>query len=230
VDNALRGTSVPAVPRPDAAGDRGEPDPSDELGPHSTNTQAVPAPHGSPMIQEGEAETPTGDLATAEPAPQPLGTESQNAPNTSVESPSLGPAYAILRAIVGDRMPDGPLGADSVPASVLALPVALATEAFLHHVGKCRDPRRCSYAPPSLQPFRRPEAIRRAKDQVLKVLWTHPNSELVSSVRRYILQKNRELPRCLCRAYRAGMAPAVGFQKEGTLAFQNLAPRTCPPT
>ena len=41
--------------------------------------------------------------------------------------PGLGPAYALLCAMFGDRIPKGPLGPDTVPAAVLALPINLAT-------------------------------------------------------------------------------------------------------
>lgn len=108
--------------------------------------------------------------------------------------PALGPAYAVLRAAFGDRIPNGPLGPDTVPASVLALPITLATEKLVQHAKRCQN-LRCPHVPPPLLPYRRmrPEAIRKARDQVHKVLWTHSDHELVIWVRRQILGKHGEL-------------------------------------
>src|SRR5688572_245095 len=106
----------------------------------------------------------------------------------------LGPSYALLRAVFKDQIPNGPLGPDTVPAALLALPIALATENLVQHAKKCPNVH-CLHVPQPLQPYRhmRPDAIRRAPDQVHKVLWTHADHELVIWVRKQILEKYRQL-------------------------------------
>ncbi len=84
----------------------------------------------------------------------------------------FGPAYALIRATLGDRVPTGPLGQDTVPPEVLSLPIALATEDLVQHAKRCKNPR-CTHLPVPLRSYRhmRPEAIRKAANQVHKVLW-----------------------------------------------------------
>lgn len=108
--------------------------------------------------------------------------------------PGLGPAYAVLNALVGDRIPKGSLDSDSVPASVLALPIGLAIEDLVRHAKKCKNVR-CPHVPPPLLKYRRmrPDAIRQATDEVHRVLWTHPDHELVERTRKAILAKHGEL-------------------------------------
>src|SRR5438309_50479 len=43
-------------------------------------------------------------------------------------APLLSVALAIMRALHGEQIPDGALGADTVPAEVLDLPIAIAIE------------------------------------------------------------------------------------------------------
>jgi Cft2 family RNA processing exonuclease len=106
----------------------------------------------------------------------------------------LGPVYALLRAVLGDRIPTGPLGPDTVPAKVLELPIRLATEALVNHFKRCRDPR-CAYVPARLARYRsmRPDAIRKDPDVVSKVLWLDAGHELVTYVRKQILEGNGDL-------------------------------------
>jgi Cft2 family RNA processing exonuclease len=107
---------------------------------------------------------------------------------------SLGPAYALLRALCGDRIPRGELNPDSVPASVLMEPIAIAIEMLVGHRKKCQRSQ-CPHVP---QPFwrystMRPETIRGASDQVHRLLWFHGDHELVATVRKSILKKHAEL-------------------------------------
>jgi hypothetical protein len=107
----------------------------------------------------------------------------------------LGAALAVLRAVLGDRIPIESLGPETVPSSVLAIPIALATDQLVEHARKCRN-LACPHVPPPLQRYRRgnrPDAIRKASEEVHKVLWTHPDHELVVWIRRTILEKNVEL-------------------------------------
>ncbi len=110
--------------------------------------------------------------------------------------PGLGPAYAVLTAFLGDRLPNGQLGPDNVPATVLDLPLRVATEELVNHAKSCKN-LRCPHVPAPLQRYRRmrPDSIRnaRAQDEVHKVLWTHPDHELVSWVRKEILEKHPDL-------------------------------------
>jgi Cft2 family RNA processing exonuclease len=119
-----------------------------------------------------------------------------DAPSDSgqVSSDRLGPAYAILNALVGDRIPTGPLGAESIPPSVLALPIRLAIEELVRHAKKCKNVR-CPHVPPPLLKYRRmrPDAIRQATDDVYRTLWTHPEHELVERTRKVILARHGEL-------------------------------------
>jgi uncharacterized protein len=135
--------------------------------------------------------------ATVEDDPVPED-DTLNADGTAAEEeavkPTLGPGLALLRAVFGDAIPTGPLGPDTVPASVLALPIDLATENLVRHAKKCPNVH-CSHVPPPLRTYRhmRPEAIRKATEQVSRVLWSHSNHELVASVRKEILEQNPEL-------------------------------------
>jgi len=107
----------------------------------------------------------------------------------------LGPAYAILRAAFGSRMPKGPLGPETVSASVLALPITMATDELVEHAKRCQNPE-CPHVPAPLRLYRRgmrAEAIRKLGDQVHKVLWTHSNHELVKRVRTEIVERYADL-------------------------------------
>ena len=102
--------------------------------------------------------------------------------------------HALLCAMFGDRIPKGPLGPDTVPAAVLALPINLATQQLVRHARKCQR-HCCPHVPPPLQPYQRmrPSVIRKAKERVYKVLWTHSTHELVVGVRKQIVDKHGEL-------------------------------------
>jgi uncharacterized protein len=121
-------------------------------------------------------------------------TTQPNAEEESAAGPSrprdatLGPALALLRIVLGDRIPTDTLGPKTVPAAVLSHPIRLATEWLVRHVKKCRD-LRCPHVPETLWRFRRmrPDAIWRATDEVHSVLWTHEDHELVAWVRNNIL-------------------------------------------
>ena len=163
----------------------------------SANAQATPGLPSRPEDQEApsQPEMPSVDLSPAgEPAQGPPGAEPHEQDDSSPHPPSLGPALALLRVVFGDAIPAGPLGPDTVPASVLTLPIDLATENLVRHAQKCPNVH-CSHVPPPLRMYRhmRPEAIRKAREQVGKVLWTHSNHELVAWVRKRILDQNTEL-------------------------------------
>lgn len=102
----------------------------------------------------------------------------------------------MLCAILGDRIPTGPLGPDTVPAKVLTLAVDLAIKELVEHGRKCRDPH-CTYVPQPLQRHQRmrPKAIRKARDLVHDVLWTHTDHDLVMLVRTEILEANQDVAR-----------------------------------
>lgn len=121
--------------------------------------------------------------------------ENSKTPNREAAVAS-GPgwAYAILRALTGDRIPDGTLGADTVPAQVLSVPVALAIENLVRHAKKCQRPQ-CAHVPPTLVRYKhmRPEAIRAAQEPIHKVLWNLPQHELVVWVRKEILKEHSSL-------------------------------------
>ena len=144
------------------------------------NTQPIPPATG------GEDAVPPQGPAT----PEPDSGEGRNDHGHL----GLGPAYALLCAVFGDRMPKGPLGPDTVPAPVLTLPIELATEELVRHSKKCRNPH-CVHVPRPLQHYvhMRPAAIRKAREQIYKVLWTHGNHGLVREIRKQILEKNVQL-------------------------------------
>src|SRR5262245_52421945 len=100
-------------------------------------------------------------------APMPEGEGGPELPRLPVRSTE----YSILQTLVGDQIPLGPLGPDTVPISVLTIPIGFMTEDLVRHLKRCQAPS-CQYMPPSLQHFRkmRPQAIRGAKDQVFKAL------------------------------------------------------------
>lgn len=108
------------------------------------------------------------------------------------QTPSLGPAYVLLRAALGDRIPSGPLGPDNVPSTVLTLPVTIAIEELVQHRRTCHV-RNCPHVPAPLWPYMRPEAIRGAREAVYKVLWRFPQHGLVEAVRKQVRDQNSEL-------------------------------------
>ncbi len=113
-----------------------------------------------------------------------------------LHSPDLGPAYAVLRALVGDRIPTGALGPDTVSPKVLGIPIKMAMDDFVAHSKQCKNSR-CPYVPSLLRKYRsmRPEAIRTGGELIHKVLWTDPKNELVVSIRKKLLKKYAELAR-----------------------------------
>ncbi len=106
----------------------------------------------------------------------------------------LTAALALLRALHGEDVPDGPLGPATVPESVLALPVKAAMELFEYH-GKVCTNLHCHHLPPPLRPYRhmRRQAIRGAAGLVHEVLWDWPDHDLVVTVRAAILDEYDEL-------------------------------------
>jgi Cft2 family RNA processing exonuclease len=150
---------------------------------------AVPAKSAKQLAAAGAVED---DTSTPDERPAPGLAIDVEA--TQPQTASLGPAYALLKAFFRDRIPDGRLGADTVPSDVLDLPIAIATDALVDHLKHCHKPH-CPYIPPPLQAYRRmrPNAIRNAKEQVHKVLWTYPTHELVIWVRKEILDKHSKL-------------------------------------
>lgn len=121
--------------------------------------------------------------------------EDEDSKSVSQPRPAgLGPASALLRTVLGGRVPDGLLGPDTVPAAVLALPIALATEELVRHAKVCQN-LRCPHVPPPLLHYRRmrPDAIRKAGNHVHKVLWTHSDHELVIQVRKSILARHSDV-------------------------------------
>jgi len=121
------------------------------------------------------------------------GPVSENA-SSQPEGPSLGAGYALLRALVGAQIPDGPLGPTTIPAPVLALPIEVATEQLVRHF-KQSHPSPCIHVPLSLKLYSklRPDSIRNAKGPVNNFLWTQPNHSLVALVRKEILENNSSL-------------------------------------
>jgi len=114
---------------------------------------------------------------------------------TGSSAPGLGPASALLRLLLGDQIPAGPLGPDNVPASVLSVAVAIATEELVNHAKRCQNPN-CPHLPPPLLLYRRgmrPDAFRKVREQVHSALWTHPDHDLVTWVRKQIVAKYPEL-------------------------------------
>ena len=107
---------------------------------------------------------------------------------------TLSPALAVMRAAHGDRVPEGRLGADTVPPAALALPIELATEELVKHAKTCPDVR-CQHVPPPLGNRRgvRPDKIRTARHEVHKLLWKYPDHDLVDFVRDEIRSENKEL-------------------------------------
>ena len=141
-----------------------------------------------PPVQERTAsERPTA--ATSEPG---LVAASSDAAQSD---PGLW--SALLRLAIGDRLPQSPLGPETVPPAVLAIPIELAIEHLAQHARRCNNPR-CPHVPVPLQIYRRmrPDAIRGAtgvREQVHRTLWTQGNHELVRWVRDRILEKDKQL-------------------------------------
>ena len=118
--------------------------------------------------------------------------DAENPPSPEVAD--LAPALTLLRALHGEGVPDGPLGPDTVPARVLALPVKAAIGLFDYH-GKVCSNLHCQHLPPPLRRYRRmrPQAIQGAADEVHDVLWSYPDHDLVITVREAILDEYQEL-------------------------------------
>ena len=138
------------------------------------------------MASEPDGATPSNQ-ADAEP-------EVAEHPNQPPAT-GLGSAYHILRVFFGDAISNGPLGPDTVPSAALTIPIAVATDTLVRHAKRCRDPHHCSTFPPLLHRYHlmRPDTIRKAKEEVHKALWTHPNHKLVMEVRKSILDEHSDL-------------------------------------
>lgn len=54
-----------------------------------------------------------------------------------------GPSYAVLRALVGERIPNGALGPDAVSTKAFAVPIAVATGLLVFHNKQCSGLRGC---------------------------------------------------------------------------------------
>jgi len=110
------------------------------------------------------------------------------------EPANVGSLHALLSASSEDDALEGPIGPDTVPASVLAAPNKLVREELFEHLKKCRNIH-CSFVPIPLQHYRhmRPQAICKAVGEIHKVLWTCENHELIVAVRKTILAKNKKL-------------------------------------
>lgn len=119
--------------------------------------------------------------------------ESSLPPSHSLD---LGPAYAVLQALVGDRIPAGTLGPSTVPPKVLAIPIRMAVEDLIAHNKRCKNSR-CPHVPSLLRKYRsmRPDAIRSGVALVHKVLWTDPKHELVVSIRTTLLKQYADVAR-----------------------------------
>jgi Cft2 family RNA processing exonuclease len=146
---------------------------------------------------EGERETVVQGAPAAEGDAATADSGVQNAPSGDADRVDAGPGFALLRVAVGDRLPEGSLGPETVPSAVLAIPIELAIEHLVQHAKGCKNPR-CPHVPVPLQVYRRmrPDAIRTApgaRDQINKVLWTQGNHELVRWVRGRVLNRNTEL-------------------------------------
>src|SRR5205823_4654525 len=120
-----------------------------------------------PPVQEGTA----SEGHTAETSEPGL-----VAPPSDTAQSDPGPWSALLRVAVGDRLPEGPLGPETVPPAALAIPIELAIDHLAQHARRCNNPR-CAHVPVPLQIYRRmrPDAIRGAtgaRDQVHRTLWT----------------------------------------------------------
>ena len=116
----------------------------------------------------------------------------ENPPSPAVAD--LAPALTLVRALHGEDVPEGPLGPGTVPEGVLALPVKAAMELFDYHGQVCSNVH-CHHLPPPLRRYRRmrPQAIRSAAGEVHDVLWSHPDHDLVVTVREAILDEYEEL-------------------------------------
>ena len=153
---------------------------------------AVPETQTDSTSEPGERNDPASEdhaLATGDTGIE----ESANTPDET----ELGPWFALLRVAVGNRIPEGPLGPETISASALAIPIGMTIEHLVQHGRRCNNPN-CRHVPVPLQVYRRmrPEAIRTAtgaKERVHKTLWTHRNHELVEWVRDRILEANTEL-------------------------------------
>ena len=155
--------------------DRPTPEPEVADVPNQTEKATIPGSLEDVVTQNDRA-TPEPDIPKQE------------------DAPLLSVAFAIIRAFHGNRVPDGMLGAHNVPAEVLDLPIAIAIEDLVRHAKRCQK-LNCPHVPSPLRAYRRmrPDAIRNAREQVYKVLWTHPDHELVVQVRKQILKNHNGL-------------------------------------
>jgi Cft2 family RNA processing exonuclease len=141
-----------------------------------------------------DSATDSHDLRSLEIDPTQPQLDSSIPSEPSAPQGALETAVVLIRATVGGRFPSGPLGPDSVPPKLLALPIEIAIEDLVRHKKHCKKPH-CPYFPPSLLRFdrMRPDAIRNAPDEVHKALWLYPDHELVTGVRKKVLAQETDL-------------------------------------
>ncbi len=113
----------------------------------------------------------------------------------------LATARVLLGMALDDPIPTGPLGPDTVPSSVLDLPITMAIEGLIKHAKRCRHRMHCPEYPPPLHVYRRmrPDKLREARDKFNAVLWQHAHHGLVTRVRQGVLKKYPEIAAALAR-------------------------------
>ena len=103
-----------------------------------------------------------------------------------------GPLLTALTTVLGDRFPDGPLGPQIVPTSLLSGPISLATENVIEHLRHCND---CTHLPRALLRYRksRVDALRSAQQDIHRVLWDEPDHDLATWTKERTLEKHPDL-------------------------------------
>lgn len=103
-----------------------------------------------------------------------------------------GPLLAALRAVLGDRFPDGPLGPQTVPSSLLSGPISLATDNVIKYVTEHRDR---TALPQALMRYSksRPSAFQSAQQDIHRVLWDEPDHDLTTWTKKRILEQRANL-------------------------------------
>ena len=193
----------------------------DVLGTSESGDQQIEADVATDdLTKEDGAETRDGErqLGDAE-------AKSPSSEDTSTQEPpdQLALARLLLQMAFAERIPTEPLGPDTVPSSVLELPIFLATQRLITHANRSRHRKHSSLYPPPLYKFRSmgPEKLREAREQFNASLWRYPDHELVTGVKALIIEKNPDI----VDAIRNGDLYRGKFPSDFIRSFGKDAPR-----
>ena len=144
------------------------------------------------VAQESEAATSAPTQPAAVVSDSPVASTGHD---VAPEPDRFGTTDSLMRAALGQYIPTGPLGPDTVPIALLDLALSLAISDAISHMKHCRN-LNCDHLPVHLRMYRRgmrPDAIRKARDPMYRALWNEPDCFLVKRIKKTILAAHKDV-------------------------------------